>query len=360
VDVSMQVMIDPAGDGSTVEYGMTSDYVFSDWGAPITIIASTSQLLVTNPSFRARNVRELIALCKANPGQVNYGSSGTGGSLHLAMELFRSMTGIDIVHVPYKGGPPAATDLIAGQIELLFFNTPAALPYIKAAKLRALGVSTAKRSALLPDVPTIAEAGVPGFDTDVWFGLVAPAGTPSDVIVKTHRDIARVVGLPEVRKQLLDIGADPVANTPQEFALRIKKIIEIAFVIMALVTPKRVAPALSSAVMLIFIPVFSQGIIFFSLLRITQYFIRFINELEFIDGYIYANRYQTNDILKIDPANGHVVGKMDLTGLLAQYDATEIKNNTDVLNGIAYDSATKKLYITGKRWPKMFQVHLNQ
>jgi tripartite-type tricarboxylate transporter receptor subunit TctC len=106
---------------------------------------------------------------------------------------------------------------------LLFFNTPAALPYIKAAKLRALGVSTAKRSALLPDVPTIAEAGVPGFDTDVWFGLVAPAGTPSDVIVKTHRDIARVVGLPEVRKQLLDIGADPVANTPQEFALRIKK-----------------------------------------------------------------------------------------------------------------------------------------
>lgn len=191
--------------------------------APITIIASTSQLLVTNPSFRARNVRELIALCKANPGQVNYGSSGTGGSLHLAMELFRSMTGIDIVHVPYKGGPPAATDLIAGQIELLFFNTPAALPYIKAAKLRALGVSTAKRSALLPDVPTIAEAGVPGFDTDVWFGLVAPAGTPSDVIVKTHRDIARVVGLPEVRKQLLDIGADPVANTPQEFALRIKK-----------------------------------------------------------------------------------------------------------------------------------------
>ena len=191
--------------------------------APITIIAATSQLLVTNPSFPVRNVRELIALCKARPGEVNYGSSGAGGSLHLAMELFKSMTGIDIVHVPYKGGPPAATDLIAGQIALLFFNTPAALPYIKAGKLRALGVSTAKRSPLLPEVPTIAESGVPNFDTDVWFGLVAPAGTPPEIVAKTQRDVARVVAMPDVRKQLLDIGAEPVANTPEEFAARIKK-----------------------------------------------------------------------------------------------------------------------------------------
>ena len=153
--------------------------------APITIVASTSQLLVTNPSFPVKDVRELIALCKAKPGQVNYGSSGTGGSLHLAMELFRSMTAIDIVHVPYKGGPPAATDLMAGQIELLFFNTPGALPYVKAGKLRALGISTAKRSPLLPDVPTIAEGGVAGFDTAVWFGLVAPAATPPEIVVKT-------------------------------------------------------------------------------------------------------------------------------------------------------------------------------
>ena len=191
--------------------------------APITIIASTSQLLVTNPSFPVRNVRELIALCKARPGEVNYGSSGAGGSLHLAMELFKSMTGIDIVHVPYKGGPPAATDLIAGQIAILFFNTPAALPYINAGKLRALGVSTAKRSPLLPEVPTIAESGVPNFDTVVWFGLVAPAGTPSEIVAKTQRDVARVVAMPDVRKQLVDIGAEPVANTPEEFAARIKK-----------------------------------------------------------------------------------------------------------------------------------------
>lgn len=191
--------------------------------APITIVASTSQLLVTNPSFPVKNVRELIALCKARPGEVNYGSSGAGGSLHLAMELFKSMAGIDIVHVPYKGGPPAATDLIAGQIALLFFNTPAALPYVKAGRLRALGVSTAKRSTLLPDVPTIAEGGVAGFDTDVWFGLVAPAGTPPDIVTRTQHDIARVVAMPDVRKQLIDIGAEPVANTPDEFAARIKK-----------------------------------------------------------------------------------------------------------------------------------------
>ena len=191
--------------------------------APITIIAATSQLLVTNPSFPVRNVRELIALCKTRPGEVNYGSSGAGGSLHLAMELFKSMAGIDIVHVPYKGGPPAATDLIAGQIALLFFNTPAALPYIRAGKLRALGVSTAKRSPLLPEVPTIAESGVPNFDTDVWFGLVAPAGTPPEIVAKTQRDVARVVAMADVRKQLLDIGAEPVANTPEEFAARIKK-----------------------------------------------------------------------------------------------------------------------------------------
>jgi tripartite-type tricarboxylate transporter receptor subunit TctC len=191
--------------------------------APITIIASTSQLLVTNPSFPVKNVRELIALAKARPGEVNYGSSGAGGSLHLAMELFKSMAGLDMVHVPYKGGPPAATDLIAGQIELLFFNTPGALPYVKAGKLRALGVSTAKRSPLLPDVPTIAEGGVAGFDTEVWFGLVAPAGTPLEIVAKTHRDVARVVALPEVRKQLLDIGAEPVANTPDEFAARVRR-----------------------------------------------------------------------------------------------------------------------------------------
>ncbi len=191
--------------------------------APVSIIASTSQLLVSNPALPVRNVRELIALCKARPGQVNYGSSGAGGSLHLAMELFKSMTGIDIVHVPYKGGPPAAADLIAGQIAMLFFNTPAAMPYVKSGRVRALGVSTARRSALLPDVPTIAEGGVKGFDTDVWFGVAVPAGAPPEVIARTQRDLATVLAMPEVRARLRELGAEAVGTTPAEFAQRVKK-----------------------------------------------------------------------------------------------------------------------------------------
>ena len=190
--------------------------------APISIVASTSQLLVTNPALPVRNVRELIALCKARPGQVNYGSSGAGGSLHLAMELFKSMSGIDIVHVPYKGGPPAAADLIAGQIAMLFFNTPAALPYVKANRLRAIGVSTARRSELLPEVPTIAEGGVRGFDTDVWFGLAVPAGSPAEVVARTQRDITAVLKLPEVRAKLRDLGAETVGSTAEAFAARVK------------------------------------------------------------------------------------------------------------------------------------------
>ena len=189
---------------------------------PITITAGTSQLLVVNPSLPAQNVKELIALAKQKPGELNYGSSGAGGSLHLAMELFKSMAGIDLTHIAYKGGPPAALDLIAGRINMMFFNTPAALNYVKSGKLRALGVSTAKRSPQLPDVPTIAEAGVPGYDVSVWFGLVAPRGTPAGIVEKTYRDIARVLALPDVRQSLQALGADPIAATPQEMARRTK------------------------------------------------------------------------------------------------------------------------------------------
>ena len=189
---------------------------------PVTIVASTSQLLVVNPAFPARSVRELIALCKSKPGQINYGSSGVGGSLHLAMELFKAKAGIDIVHVAYKGGPPAATDLMAGRIGLMFFNTPAALPFVKSGRLRALGVSTARRSALLPDVPSIAESGVPGFDTGVWYGLVVPAGTKPAIVRSTYEAVSKALALPDVRKSLQDIGAEPVSISPEEFAKRIK------------------------------------------------------------------------------------------------------------------------------------------
>jgi len=189
---------------------------------PITIIAGTSQLLVVNPSLPARNVKELIALAKEKPGQLNYGSSGVGGSLHLAMELFKSMAGIEVTHVAYKGGPPAALDLIAGQISMMFFNTPAALGYVKTGKLRALGVSTGRRSPQLPDVPTIAEAGVPGYDVSVWYGLVAPARTSPAIIDSTYRELARVLAMPDVKQQVEALGADTIGATPGDMARRVK------------------------------------------------------------------------------------------------------------------------------------------
>jgi len=189
---------------------------------PITIIAGTSQLLVVNPLLPARNVKELIALAKEKPGQLNYGSSGVGGSLHLAMELFKSMARIEVNHVAYKGGPPAALDLIAGRISMMFFNTPAALGYVKSGKLRALGVSTAKRSPQLPDVPTIAEAGVPGYDVSVWYGLVAPARTSPAIIDSTYRELARVLAMPDVKQQVEALGADTIGATPGDMARRVK------------------------------------------------------------------------------------------------------------------------------------------
>jgi tripartite-type tricarboxylate transporter receptor subunit TctC len=191
--------------------------------APITIVAATSQLLVVNATLPVKSVREFVDFVKARPGKLNYGSSGAGGSLHLAMELLKLRTGIDIVHVPYKGGPLAATELMAGQLAAMFFNTPAALPLVKSGKLRALGVSTARRSPLLPDVPTIAESGVAGFDTSVWYGLLAPARTPGVIVAKVHRDVVGALTDAETRRSLLNTGAEPLGNTPGEFAARVRQ-----------------------------------------------------------------------------------------------------------------------------------------
>ena len=210
----------------TLNTSLTSDNILSGKSgldterafAPITVVAATSQLLVVNPSVPAKSVQEFIALVKAQPGRLNYGSSGAGGSLHLAMELFKYRTGIDIVHVPYKGGPLAVVDLMSGQLTAMFFNTPAALPMVRNGKLRAIGVSTAKRSPFLPDIPSIAESGVAGFDTSVWYGLLAPAGTPKGIVAKTYRDVLAALRDAEVRKLLFNAGAEPVGNTPQEFA----------------------------------------------------------------------------------------------------------------------------------------------
>jgi tripartite-type tricarboxylate transporter receptor subunit TctC len=210
----------------TLNTSLTSDNILSGKSeldtqrafAPITVVARTSQLLVVGPSVPAKSVQEFIAFVKARPGKLNYGSSGPGGSLHLAMELFKYRTGIDILHVPYKGGPLAVIDLMGGQLTAMFFNAPAALPMVKSGKLRALGVSTAKRSLLLPDIPTIAESGVPGFDTSVWYGLLAPAGTAKTIVSTVYRDVVAALRDAEVQKQLLNTGAEPVGNSPQEFA----------------------------------------------------------------------------------------------------------------------------------------------
>ncbi len=232
--VGVQAVITAPPDGYTQLMTLNTNYtidrsLFKNLGyepekalAPITIVASTAQLLISNVSFPVKNVKELVALAKARPNDINYGSSGAGGSLHLAIELFKSMTGIQMTHIPYKGGVPAAIDLIAGQIQVLFINAPAGAPYIKASKVRALGISTVTRSPHLPDVPTIAEAGVPGFNIDVWYGLSAPAGASAAIIGKTYQDVSKVLAEPEVRKQFIGYGADPLNVTPDEMARRIR------------------------------------------------------------------------------------------------------------------------------------------
>jgi tripartite-type tricarboxylate transporter receptor subunit TctC len=190
--------------------------------APVTLLALVPNVLVVNPSVKASSVKELIALAKANPGRLNYASSGNGTSIHLSGELFKSMTGTFMTHIPYRGSAPAVADLLAGQVDLMFDNLPSALPHIRAGKLRALGVTSARRADALPDVPTIAEAGVPGYEASSWFGLTAPAGTPAPVVVRIQQTVAKAFATPEVREKLLGQGAEPVANTPEAFGQYIR------------------------------------------------------------------------------------------------------------------------------------------
>jgi tripartite-type tricarboxylate transporter receptor subunit TctC len=173
---------------------------------------------VIHPSLPVKTVAELIALAKAQPGKINFGSGGNGTGAHLALELFRSRAGIDVVHVPYKGNGPATTDLLGGQVSAMFLQYAVARPYIEAGRLRVLATPSGKRSAAMPDVPTIAESGLPGFDVQPWFGVVAPAGTPAPVINRLHAELAKVMQRPEVRQKLASLGAEPTTTTPKEFA----------------------------------------------------------------------------------------------------------------------------------------------
>jgi tripartite-type tricarboxylate transporter receptor subunit TctC len=189
---------------------------------PITLIAATSQVLVVHNSLPVKTVREFIAYAKKHPGELNYSSAGNGSQPHLTAELFKSMTGVDIVHVPYKGAPPAMTDLLAGQVALTFATAPSAVPYVKAGRLRALGVSTAQRITALPEVPTIAEAGVRGFEASGSNGLVGPAGLSSAIVERLNASVVRIVREPAMSRYLSEQGADPVTMTAAEYGAYIK------------------------------------------------------------------------------------------------------------------------------------------
>ncbi|MEO8305376.1 MAG: tripartite tricarboxylate transporter substrate binding protein [Betaproteobacteria bacterium] len=186
--------------------------------APVSQIAIAPNIFVINPGVPAKTIQEFIVYVKSKPGQLGYASGGNGSSSHMSMELFKSMTGTDLIHVPYKGSSPALTDVVSGQNVVMSVNMPPAVPLVKAGKLRALAVTTRTRSPLMPDVPTVAESGLAGYETVAWFGVLAPAGTPKDIVNRLSAEIAIIARSPEMRERLASLGAEPVGSTPEEFA----------------------------------------------------------------------------------------------------------------------------------------------
>ncbi len=189
--------------------------------APVTIIAAVPNLLVVHPSLPVKSVKELIALAKSRPGQLNYASTGADQSTHLSMELFKLSAGVELTYIPYKGSSPALFDLVAGQVPLMFDNMPSSLPYVQAGRLRALAVSTLKRSPALPSLPTVAESGLPGFEVSVWFGVLA--GTPRDIVMRLNAIIVKALASPDTRERLAGQGAEPIGNTPEEFTAQMQR-----------------------------------------------------------------------------------------------------------------------------------------
>jgi tripartite-type tricarboxylate transporter receptor subunit TctC len=190
---------------------------------PVAGLASVPNLLVVHPSLAVRSVQELIAAAKARPGEILYGSSGNGTSPHLSGELFNLMAGVKLGHVPYKGSPQAMTDLLAGRVLVMFSPASTALPHIKASTLRAIASSGTQRTAAAPDLPTISESGLPGFETSVWFGLVAPAGTPREIVERLNREAVRALAAPELKSQFAAQGIDTMGGTPEQFAAYIRE-----------------------------------------------------------------------------------------------------------------------------------------
>lgn len=211
-------------DGYTLTMGTTSTHVIAPAAysklkydpvkdfAPITLVASTPYLLVVNPGVKANSLKEFVALAKSQPGKMNYASAGAGSTTHLAMEMLKSTAGLDIVHVPYNGNGPAGTAVLGGQVQALFGSMPAVLPHAKSGKLRPLAVGTAKRSPALPDVPSVAESGYPGFEVSLWLGFFAPRGTPVEIVNRLHSELVKIALSPDMKEQFERNGAEPAHN----------------------------------------------------------------------------------------------------------------------------------------------------
>lgn len=190
---------------------------FNDF-APISLVVINPQILVLHPSLPANSVKDLIRLAKARPGQINYASVGQGSPNHLGIEMLKAMAGIDMVHIPYKGTAPAITDLLAGQVSLMFNSMPSVLPQVKSGKLKGIAVGSAKRSPAAPEIPTVAEAGVPGFEYVTWYGLFAPAATPRDIVARLNTEVVRILADPELAQRFSSQGAEPSSTTPEQLA----------------------------------------------------------------------------------------------------------------------------------------------
>lgn len=190
--------------------------------APVAFVASAPFLLVLHPSVPANSVAELIAYIKARPGGLNYGSSGVGGGAHLAGEIFKTSAGVQLTHIPYKGAAPAMADLLGGQVTMVFDPIPTSLAQVKSGRIKALAITSAKRSALMPELPTIAESGLPGFEVVAWFGLYAPAATPKDVVTKLNADVTRALQLPDVREKFASLGAESMPMSTDQFAVYLR------------------------------------------------------------------------------------------------------------------------------------------
>lgn len=197
-------------------------YSFERDFAPITLLASVPNVVIVHPSLPVKSLQDLIDYAKANPGKLNYGSAGSGSTEHLSAELFKSMAGVDMTHVPYKGGAPMMTDLIGGQIQVAIETSGSALQQIRGGKVRALAVTTAKRSPTLPDVPTVSEAGVKGYEVTTWYGILAPKGTPKEIVARLNREIGAILQSPDMKKRFDEIGAEPGGMSAEQFAALIK------------------------------------------------------------------------------------------------------------------------------------------